>query len=724
MIKTAKQTLQSVFGYQSFRPLQEEIIEHVLNKNDALVIMPTGGGKSLCYQLPALLFEGLTVVVSPLISLMKDQVEQLREFNVQAVYLNSTLSQQEYRQNMELIKREEIKLLYLAPETLLMSRTLDLLSKLSIDCFTIDEAHCISEWGHDFRPEYRQLAGVRKHFSNPVTISLTATATPRVQNDIKNTLQLDETETFIASFDRKNLFLEIHDKQYPLDQVLAFLEKHKGQSGIIYCFSRNQVDELHADLAHEGYSSRPYHAGLSETERNQNQDAFIRDDVDIIVATIAFGMGINKPDVRFVIHHDLPQNIESYYQQIGRAGRDGLRADCLLLFSYADTQKIQYFINQKSEQEQRVAQRHLNSLVSFTESGECRRIPLMDYFGEVYPSDECGMCDNCLSDNEDIEDLTVPAQKFLSCIVRTGQLFGASHIASVLRGSEAKKVLNHGHEKLPTYGIGRELSKKQWGRLARQLIRQGYLNQDPEFGSLKLRQPGVAVLKGDEAVYGKITAPTGSPGRKPETPVEELDYDHELFELLRRKRKKLADQAGVPPYVIFPDNTLIEMAWYYPQQVESLQNIHGIGAAKLKKYGAIFSEVIREYCNGKNINERIKTARRRSSSKSNRKRRRHHQIGEAFNSGQSISSLIKEYNVRAGTVLKHLRTYLLEGNTLRSDGLLEFSELDEKKIKQAMLAFEKLGTEFLRPVYDEFEGTISYDELKVVRLYYLISSEI
>ncbi|MGK7370680.1 MAG: RecQ family ATP-dependent DNA helicase, partial [Candidatus Halalkalibacterium sp. M3_1C_030] len=395
MIKEAKKKLNDVFGYESFRPLQEEVIQQVLNKKDALVIMPTGGGKSLCYQIPAIIFEGLTIVVSPLISLMKDQVEQLHQYGIPAVYLNSSLTPEEYQANIEKLKSGSVDMLYLAPETLLMPKTRELLSGLDIDCFTIDEAHCISEWGHDFRPEYRQLVEVRKDFPNASCLALTATATPRVRQDIKNTLGMKDSETYLASFDRKNLFLKVADKDGPTDQVLDFLYTRKKQSGIIYCFSRRQVDELYVDLKKEGHSVKPYHAGLSEKVRSRNQEAFIRDDVNIIVATIAFGMGINKPDVRFVVHYDMPKNIESYYQQIGRAGRDGLRADCLLLFSYSDTQKIRYFINQKEDEEKKIAEQHLKSLLKFLEATECRRKPLLNYFGEEYEKDECGMCDNC-----------------------------------------------------------------------------------------------------------------------------------------------------------------------------------------------------------------------------------------------------------------------------------------------------------------------------------------
>ncbi|MDZ7695253.1 MAG: DNA helicase RecQ [Balneolaceae bacterium] len=724
MIDQAREALSDVFGYQQFRPLQEEVIGHVLQKNDALVVMPTGGGKSLCYQIPALIFDGLTIVVSPLISLMKDQVEQLEEFGIRAVCLNSSLSREQYRENIQMLKRGHSSLLYLAPETLLLDRTLNLLKKLRVDSFTIDEAHCISEWGHDFRPEYRQLADVRKHFPKAVTIALTATATPRVQEDIKKTLKLSETQAFIASFNRTNLFLEIRDKHKPLDQVIEFIDERSNQSGIIYCFSRRQVDELAGDLRHEGYSVRPYHAGLTEQQRARNQEAFIRDDVDIIVATVAFGMGINKPDVRFVIHHDMPQNIESYYQQIGRAGRDGLRADCLLLFSYSDINKIKYFINQKSTKEQVVARRHLNALLQFIESRKCRRIPLMDYFGEVYPSDACDMCDNCVGDVKEVEDLTVAAQKFLSAVVRTGQTFGITHITNVLRGSEAKTVKKHDHHQLPTHGVGREYSKKQWSKLAQQLIIQGYLKRDPEFGGLKLSHPGVDLLKGEDTLYGRIATPENdeaSSSSRKSTGANQLDYDDALFQQLREKRKRLADKNEVPPYIIFPDTTLIEMACYYPQSKQSLKSIHGIGATKLEKYGAAFREVIMEYCREHNIEEKPKPRPGGSSARSRRGRgnRRHHMVGRAYNNGQSIDSLKQEYDVQINTILKHLLTYYREGNPLRSEGFLKVTGLSGEQIDEAMRAYEKEGAELLRPVKDDMGDDISYKELKIMRLYYL-----
>ena len=719
MILKAKKELNETFGYENFRPLQEEVIAQVLKKKDALVIMPTGGGKSLCYQIPALLFQGLTIVVSPLISLMKDQVEQLREYGINAVHLNSSLSPEAYGYNVRQVQQGKAKLLYVAPETLLMDRTKNLLSNLKVDCFTIDEAHCISEWGHDFRPEYRQLAEVRKTFSDAVCIALTATATPRVREDIKKTLDLKDSEEFIASFDRDNLFLKIADKKDPLNQVLDFLYTRKNQSGIIYCISRRQVDELAFELDREGYSVKPYHAGLSDRDRAINQRAFIRDDVSIIVATIAFGMGINKPNVRFVMHYDMPQNIESYYQQIGRAGRDGLRSDCILLFSSNDTHKIKYFINQKEGNEKEVAEEHLEELLKFINTSECRRKPLMRYFGEEYPHDKCGMCDNCVATKEGMEDFTVQAQKYLSCVVRTGEMFGKNHIAHVLRGSKRKKVLEHDHNEISTYGIGKEWSREQWDQFSRLLLRQEYLYKD-ENGSLKLGEKASAVLDGSERVFGVLDRSSvvlsDEEGARTSSEVE-AQYDENLFELLRLRRKELADEKGIPPTSIFPDTTLMEMAYYFPQSKDSMSHLYGVGTAKLNNYGDAFVGVVKKYSQQNDIQERKKSIQKKS--KKSVSSEKHVRIGEAFNDGQSIEHLAEEYGVKDVTILNHLKTYLKEGNSLRLEGILEHVSLSERQQDDVMNSFKKVGPELLKPVYENLNKAIGYDQLRIMQLYFM-----
>jgi ATP-dependent DNA helicase RecQ len=593
MIDEAQFLLKSVFGYDQFVSLQKDIIGNVLQKKDALAIMPTGGGKSICYQIPALIFEGLTIVVSPLISLMKDQVEQLNQTGVAAAFLNSALAPQEYRLNIGRIKRGDLKLLYLAPETLLKPNIIQTLTSIRVDCIAIDEAHCISAWGHDFRPEYRQLADIRSRFPDAVCIGLTATATPRVRQDIKSNLGLDKSSEFLASFNRENLFIRVELKDNPIAQATQFIQNYKNQSGIIYCYSRKQVDDLYAHFDQRGYSIKPYHAGLPEAVRTRNQELFIRDEVQMIVATIAFGMGIDKENIRFVLHYDLPQNIESYYQEIGRAGRDGLRSDCLLLFGYGDLQKIKHFINKKEGHEKRVANIHLNALLRFAETDECRRIPLITYFGENYAPKNCQMCDNCLGGIRAKTDVTVLAQKFLSCVRRTGETFGAHHIIDVLRGSKAEKVFRFGHQHLSTYGIGKECSKSQWVKLSRQFINKGLLTQDTEFGSLKLTADGWAVLKANQTVMGRLEEEDLSEFQAVDN---DMRYDRELFETLRKKRKALADQSGVPAYVIFSDKTLIEMATRYPQNRESFLDIHGVGNVKYENYGRTFIEIVRHHC--------------------------------------------------------------------------------------------------------------------------------
>lgn len=600
----AQSILKEVFGFETFRPLQEKVIAHILKKKDALVVMPTGGGKSLCYQIPGMIFDGLTIVVSPLISLMKDQVDQLKEYGVPALFLNSALSMEEYRANVTQLRKNGAKLLYLAPEALLAPRTLALLSDLKVDCLAIDEAHCISQWGHDFRPEYRQLAEVRAAFPDAACVALTATATQRVREDIRKSLHIDNRSEYIGPFNRPNLFLEVVPKTEPLAQVLALLKRYPDESGIIYCATRRQTDDLHSVLRRKGYSVRPYHAGLSEKERKENQERFSRDDCRIIVATIAFGMGINKPNVRFVVHYDLPGSIDNYYQEIGRAGRDGLPAHCLLLFGYGDLQKIQFFIGQKTEQEQRTANILLSQLMGFAETDLCRRVPLLNYFGETGVPDRCGMCDNCRlgEDEKELVDLTIPVQMFLSCVKRTGEIFGAGHIVDVLRGSISQKVLKFRHEELSTYGIGKDHSARQWRHISRQLIQKGLLLYNYEHGSLKLTPKAWEVLRGKETFRGRLEGAGKDRSAALRQRADEAeDFDAGLFETLRKKRKELADRANLPPYAIFHDRTLREMALHCPRTRESLLALYGIGKSKLEKYADAFLEIIGEHCRSRRL---------------------------------------------------------------------------------------------------------------------------
>ncbi len=584
--------LTRYFGYTSFRPMQEEVIDHVLSGGDSFVLMPTGGGKSLCYQLPALLLGGVTIVVSPLISLMKDQVDSLTESGVPATFLNSSISSGESSRRLSDLFRGRYRLLYLAPERLLMDGFIEIVQKLPISLIAVDEAHCISEWGHDFRPEYRQLKEVRALFPDVPVIALTATATEQVQKDIIAQLRLANGVVFKASFVRENLYYEVRQKQETYEQIRKYLRLRAGESGIIYCGSRKIAESLTTRLQRDGVSAVSYHAGLSAKERDERQDAFIRDNVQIIVATIAFGMGIDKPNVRFVIHYDLPRNLEGYYQETGRAGRDGLRSECVLFYSYGDKMKIEYFIDDKHPQHQMAARRQLQQVISFAESSVCRHRLLAEYFGEEYKRANCGMCDNCTNPADRV-DATVMAQKFLSCVRRTGERFGMTYIIDVLLGSENAKVLMNRHSNLPVFGVGKDRPRKEWTLLARQLLSMGYLVQG-DYNVLKLTQKSLGVLLHDEKIF--LKAMPEEKQKAASAPAGAVDED--LFTRLRRLRKRLADQADLPPYVIFSDASLREMASRKPASTEAFRQISGVGDRKLEMYGALFIGEIVQHMEG------------------------------------------------------------------------------------------------------------------------------
>ncbi len=717
-MRKAKQILKEIFGYAAFRPLQQEIIESIVNKKDCLVVMPTGGGKSLCYQIPALMFDGLTIVISPLISLMKDQVEQLRQLGVETALLNSSLSQKAYNLNFANVKSGKAKLLYLAPESLQKVDISTLLKSVKVDCITVDEAHCISEWGHDFRKDYRQLGKFKESFLSAVCVGLTATATPRVQEDIMKNLKMDYPKKFIASFNRPNLFLQVIPKREPFQQAVDFLNEHKNQSGIIYCFSRKQVDSLHENLSELGYSTKPYHAGLSDEERNTNQDLFIKDEVQIIIATIAFGMGINKSNVRFVLHYDLPKNLESYYQEIGRSGRDSVRSDCLLLFSYADISKINYFIDQKEDERERLSAKiHLEAMIKYAETEICRRQPLINYFGEVYKIDDCGMCDNCTAEETDNNnvDITIFAQKFLSTLKRTGEIFGLNYIIDVLLGSDTDRILSNNHHKLSVFGVGKELSKKQWQILSHQLIKKEIVIRDNEYGSLKLSQSASDVLFNNKKVFGLIKEPEL---RKRKLKSIGLEYDQKLFELLRVKRKQIADQKNIPPFVIFADSSLIQMATDYPQTENEFLRIGGVGVKKLESYGATFLNIIKKYVKENSV-EHLKVKPTIRIRKSLHDEPRYRVVAKACNDGSSITDLAVEYNVQEQTIINHLARFTNEGNKVRVDELLKKVTIDKSKQKKIFNEFDENGTLTMKNIFEKFNGEISYTELHLLRVIYL-----
>ncbi len=713
--------LKSVFGHEAFWPLQEEIIANVLARRDTLAVMPTGGGKSLCYQLPALVFSGLTVVVSPLIALMQDQVDQLRALGVPAAFLNSTLDYREYVQIMDAVRRGQVKLLYTAPETLLRPETLVLLDQSGVECLTIDEAHCISQWGHDFRPEYRQLLPVRRRYPQAVCVAFTATATERVRQDIADQLDLAEANVFVASFNRRNLYLASQPRTAGLGQVLDFLDAHRNQSGIIYCATRDTVDNLAARLVEAGWPALPYHAGMEDAARRDNQRRFVRADAAIMVATIAFGMGINKPNVRFVLHFNLPKDLESYYQEIGRAGRDGLPADCLLLYGQPDVGTIQHFIEEGAEWERAGRTARLQAMVRYAQTTRCRRTSLLAYFGERFEDATCDACDNCRREQAGGEkvDLTAEALKFLGCVEATGQMFGVSHIANVLRGSQAKKVLQHRHDRLAVHGSGREHSDRQWCRFGQRFIAEGLLEQDMGHGGLRLTAAGRDVLAGKRRVL--VAAPEQPAAAPTVAPTAVPPHDADLFQALRALRRELADAANVPPYVVFSDRTLVEMATYYPLSPERLLDIDGVGRVKLERYGEAFLAVIREYCAARGLREQPKAPPVPATLTARMPKRRFVEIGELFAAGYSVEQLQAQYSLQRSTIINHLATFQRTGGVIDGERVRAVSTLTPEQQAQVLAVFAELGAERLAPIFEALGGTIPYEELHLMRVVYLAS---
>ena len=594
-------TLRRVFGYHAFRPLQREIIQDSLAGRDVFALLPTGGGKSLCFQLPALRRPGLTVVISPLIALMKDQVDALRANGVGAACLNSSLDDAARREAWRRLHRGEIRLLYVAPERLFAGTMLEELARWQLGAVAVDEAHCISEWGHDFRPEYRQLSQLRERFPTVPFLALTATATQRVREDIVRQLHLRDPATYVASFNRPNLTYRIEAKGQTADRIARLARARKGEAGIVYCASRNATEALAERLVKEGVKALPYHAGLTPETRAANQERFLRDEVQVMCATIAFGMGINKPNVRFVLHHDLPKNIEGYYQETGRAGRDGLPSECILYFSPGDVAKQIAFIDEKTDENERaVASAQLRQMVHYAESAGCRRVSLLGYFGETFPPGGCGACDNCLSPRDDY-DGTVHAQKFLSCAYRVRQKsgfdVGLNHLVAILTGSEAEGVLRWQHHTLSTFGIGKEMGRNEWGAIGRELVRLGLLQQAPgQMPTVSLTAEGLAALRERRTV--RLTKPRETPKAsvpRSSTPSGSIACDEVLFEKLRRLRKRLADEQGVPPYIVFGDVSLRHMARDYPTTERDLLAVPGVGETKLRVYGDEFLGEIQEH---------------------------------------------------------------------------------------------------------------------------------
>ena len=700
----ALDVLQKYFGYSKFHPMQEDIIKDVMDGMDVFVLMPTGSGKSLCYQLPAVMKDGITIVVSPLIALMKDQVDSLKASGIGASFINSSLGTREIEDIKIRLLENKDNLLYVAPERLASHDFISFLKMLRISLFAVDEAHCISEWGHDFRPEYRKLKILREIFPHVPIIALTATAIPDVEKDIINALRLSKPRIYKASFNRPNLSYYIRPKDDAYKQITNYLASRRRDSGIIYCQSRNSTDSLARKLREDGFRAISYHAGLSKDERTNNQEKFIKDNAEIIVATIAFGMGINKPNVRYVIHHDLPKNIESYYQETGRAGRDGIDGDCILFFSYGDRKKIM-IEKSPNPQKKSVAYRKLDEMIKFCESRQCKRKFLLGYFGETY-SDQCGRCSTCILPREDF-DGTEAAKKAMTCIKETDQRFGMNYVISVLTGSvKGTRIAAYRHNKLGSYGSGKEYSQKLWQIFMRELVHLGFVDvEGDKYPVLKLNNKSLDVMAGKFPVH--LT-------KQPELEKHEILQhvmpktneinDSRLFDILRTLRKNIADSENVPPYVVFHDTTLKEMAVSFPQNTESMAKIKGVGAVKLDKYGNIFLEKINDYCIQNEIGERKTTEKLPDMSDT------HLQTLELLNIGLGIEEISKRRNLDSGTIVSHIENLVMSGNEIDIESFV--SKERQEAIFRCMAC---IGAQNTALVKEKLGDGYSYDEIRLVR---------
>ncbi|MEM6714443.1 MAG: DNA helicase RecQ [Cyanobacteria bacterium P01_C01_bin.147] len=705
-LPSLESALKHFFGYDQFRLEQRAIIETFLRRQDCLVVMPTGGGKSLCYQLPSLLRLGVMVVVSPLIALMQDQVDALHNNGIAATFLNSSLSLPQVRDREAQLLNGAIKLLYVAPERLLSEGFWPFLSRLhqqvGISGFAIDEAHCVSEWGHDFRPEYRQLHRLRASFAEVPMMALTATATTRVREDICNQLALQKPTVFVASFNRHNLYYEVLPKDRQAYAHLLGQLKAATGACIVYCISRKRVEELAGRLQQDGMATLPYHAGLSDDTRRENQNRFIRDDVQVIVATIAFGMGINKPDVRLVAHYDLPRTLESYYQESGRAGRDGEPAHCTVYFSYGDVSLINYIIEQKAdEQEQNIARQQLRQVLDYAESTVCRRQIQLSYFGEAFPG-QCDRCDNCRHPKP-MEDWTIEAQKFLSCVARCRERFGMAHIIDVLRGSQKKRLLQLQHDQLSTYGIGKDRSAEEWKVLGRSLLHQGLVAETTDgFPVLKLNAASWQVLRKQLSVQVAIPETLkGGRGDNSETSAEAAG----LLAQLRSLRKRLADEQGIPPYIVFTESTLRQMAQQMPRSRSQFGRISGVGNRKLEQYGQIFVDAINAYCNEQGVQPPGSMSARPPTTSQTRD-----QTLALYQAGHSLDDIARLRNLRRTTIVGHLSTLLAAGAAVDLNDLVAPER--QVTIRQAIATTD---SPYLNTVRDRLGQTYSYDEIRLVQ---------
>ncbi len=698
----AKTILQNTFGYSDFRHNQKNIIKQLLDGGDAFVLMPTGGGKSLCYQIPAMLREGVGVIVSPLIALMQDQVDALKQLGIKAAFLNSTMTALEQRDVEEALLKGELQMLYVAPERLLSEQTLNLLKQCKIALFAIDEAHCVSQWGHDFRPEYQRLSALPERFPDVPRIALTATADNRTRAEIIHQLRLDDAGVYVNSFDRPNINYTISEGLNARDKLWTFIQdKHKGRAGIVYCLSRKKVEATAEWLTKKGLTALPYHAGLSTEIRAHNQQRFLREEGVIIVATIAFGMGIDKPNVRFVAHLSLPKNIEAYYQETGRAGRDGEMADAWMSYGLQDVIFLRQMMQDGngSEEYKRLTNQKLDSMLGLCEMASCRRQAILAYFDEVM-DEPCGNCDNCLNPPE-TWDATEDAQKALSTVYRTGQRFGVSYLAKVLQGKADERITQNGHDQISTWGIGENLKGHEWSGLFRQLISQGFLNTNSEYGGVELTENSRSLLRGEITLLARKQ-------RKPEKEKREKNgrvkselrsMDEELFEALRALRTDLASEQGVPPYVIFSDASLIEMAKQRPQSSDTFRFINGVGEMKLERYGEKFMQVVREYPLPDLLKNNFSDT-----------------VNETLTLNQAgfdIEAISAKRGLSASTIYSHLAD-VIEAGMLSAADALDLDDEDISTIEQTAEFLNSKQKGSLKPLFDEFDGEWDYGILRCV----------
>jgi ATP-dependent DNA helicase RecQ len=716
---TPKEILHNVFGYQHFRGEQENIIQHILAGGEALVLMPTGGGKSLCYQIPALIRPGVAIVISPLISLMQDQVSALQQFDVRAACLNSSLTLEQARLVSRQLRQGELDLLYVAPEKLMTPRFLEFLDTAQLALFAIDEAHCVSQWGHDFRPEYTQLSILPQRFPTIPRLALTATADGVTQRDIIAHLGLQKAKVFIAGFDRPNIRYRVIQKQNARRQLLSFLteEGHRGDAGIVYCLTRKKVEEVAAWLTNQGWPALPYHAGMDNDVRKHNQMRFLREEGVIIVATIAFGMGIDKPNVRFVAHLDLPKSLEAYYQETGRAGRDGLPANAWMAYGLQDVVMLQKLLerSEADEQHKRIERHKLDSILGYCELTTCRRQALLAYFGEHLPN-PCGNCDTCL---EPVAtwDGTEAAQKALSCVYRTGQRFGVSYLIDVLLGKTTERIKKYRHDQVSTFGIGKELSMAQWHSAFRQLIAGGFATIDIEnYGGLQLTENARPLLRGEQRLYlRKDTKPQKKTQNKysRSSRVSFTDTDKILWDALREKRMELALAQNVPPYIIFHDSTLEEMVLKRPHTLKELAQIPGVGTSKLKRYGQIFINVLDEH-----VLQYGDTSPTSAVTPTNYENTILSDSAEitlaAFKQGLTVAQIAAQRELKPSTIYEHLSQAIEEGR-LELRQVIELKEEEIHDIEDKLLERPAEEQHTLKSVFDAFESKYDYNILRCIR---------